>query len=519
MKTLVAIALGFLFSAVLEPTVAKSPCVLENPSIIHNALEIRTIEMHMHPKTEFSWSAVKGTANITIYTSKDLKLSTKTKNRILLSIEAFGSSGTTLVPNCLHAVTGLLVLFFLIQNKIFVAVFIICLAAVSTVIAAGISCEKVSAIHINIPLEYVQTICQNGRCFPVLCKFISAHPDFSSIPSDNRLLFKDNLCNIKKPEGWDEWLEQYFGANSTQDYYGDYDGDGLINIMEYYGSKIFNESKRENVTRSRRALSFNAQGTNPTKADSDGDLLLDGFETYYQLDPITENDINDDYDSDLLSNLKEQILNTDPFNSDSDGDGVFDGLEVQRKANPRDPTDKGRIPVSEQTAEIRLTIGDPSGSHSERYILSVGGISHQSPDYGVVGSGTYTFKTGTYPVTIQHTGSILSTPDYDYTAQVSKVSGTAKVTIRDTDRILGPHYESTFFYAKGRSAQVVVEYDCSTSNSEDTSCQCRQLKTCSLCKTNSKCAWDAGIPLVGTKGCKDKDSWIWKSGRDRTLCM
>ena len=80
---------------------------------------------------------------------------------------------------------------------------------------------------------------------------------------------------------------------------------------------------------------------------------------------------------------------------------------------------------------MNISVGDHSGSHSERYVLVVGQIQHQSPGFGIVGSGTYDFKPGTYTITLQHAGSNLATPDYDYTAIVTKVGGGATVTIDD----------------------------------------------------------------------------------------
>ena len=77
------------------------------------------------------------------------------------------------------------------------------------------------------------------------------------------------------------------------------------------------------------------------------------------------------------------------------------------------------------------TVGDHSPSESERYILHVGSISHQSPGFGEVGSGTYTFHPGSYTITIEHSGTNLDTPDYDYTASITKVSGGANVTVDD----------------------------------------------------------------------------------------
>ncbi len=66
--------------------------------------------------------------------------------------------------------------------------------------------------------------------------------------------------------------------------------------------------------------------------------------------------------------------------------------------------------------------------------MTVGGVSHQSPDYGVVGSGVYTFKSGRYPITIAHQGTNRpNEPDYDYTASVQKAGGLAKVSVNDTE--------------------------------------------------------------------------------------
>ena len=61
----------------------------------------------------------------------------------------------------------------------------------------------------------------------------------------------------------------------------------------------------------------------------------------------------------------------------------------------------------------------------------MGGVSHQSPGYGLVGSGTYEFTPGSYSITLQHYGTNLDSPDYDYTASVEKVSGGARVTVED----------------------------------------------------------------------------------------
>ncbi|MBU2115769.1 MAG: IPT/TIG domain-containing protein [Gammaproteobacteria bacterium] len=85
---------------------------------------------------------------------------------------------------------------------------------------------------------------------------------------------------------------------------GDYDGDGLPNLLEHQ------------------------LGLDPTRRDSDGNGVDDGDE---------------DYDNDGLSNLLELELGTDARNPDSDDDGLADGLEYQLGTNPlaKDSDDDG----------------------------------------------------------------------------------------------------------------------------------------------------------------------------------
>jgi hypothetical protein len=69
-------------------------------------------------------------------------------------------------------------------------------------------------------------------------------------------------------------------------------------------------------------------GLDPTRADSDGDGILDS---------------NEDSDGDGLTNRDEQIRGTDPSDPDTDGDGLNDGAEVAVGADPldRDTDDDG----------------------------------------------------------------------------------------------------------------------------------------------------------------------------------
>ena len=104
-------------------------------------------------------------------------------------------------------------------------------------------------------------------------------------------------------------------------------------------------------------------GTDPTKNDTDGDGMPDGWEGYYGLNPNSADDRDwdtdsDGYDSDLdgelspdekLTNFEEFLLNTNPVKADTDGDNCTDGWEIYwndnkpanetRTLNPLDAVD------------------------------------------------------------------------------------------------------------------------------------------------------------------------------------
>jgi hypothetical protein len=74
----------------------------------------------------------------------------------------------------------------------------------------------------------------------------------------------------------------------------------------------------------------------PTDPDTDGDLMLDGFEVDAGLDPYDPADAAGDADSDGLDNLSEQAAGTDPLDPDTDGDGFSDGDEILAGTDPLD---------------------------------------------------------------------------------------------------------------------------------------------------------------------------------------
>lgn len=90
------------------------------------------------------------------------------------------------------------------------------------------------------------------------------------------------------------------------------------------------------------ALQEQRLGTDPTRADTDGDGLSDGFEaTRTGTDPLAVDtrstgtpDGAKDVDGDGLSHLAEAKAGTDPLRADTDGDGLSDGQEVSAGTSP-----------------------------------------------------------------------------------------------------------------------------------------------------------------------------------------
>lgn len=128
-------------------------------------------------------------------------------------------------------------------------------------------------------------------------KVIQTTADGKSVESNTVTLIKDdddyNLEDSDK-DGLPDAYENMIGTNPLK---ADTDGDGLSDYEELY------------IT-----------NTDPLKADTDGNGILDG---------------NEDLDSDGLTNIQEIKYGTDPLISDTDSDGLNDGDEVNKyKTDP-----------------------------------------------------------------------------------------------------------------------------------------------------------------------------------------
>ena len=64
-------------------------------------------------------------------------------------------------------------------------------------------------------------------------------------------------------------------------------------------------------------------GSNPHASDSNQDGINDGQALEQKVD-LT----NNDFDNDKITNFEEKLRGTDPYKADSDGDGIDDWHEI-----------------------------------------------------------------------------------------------------------------------------------------------------------------------------------------------
>ena len=110
---------------------------------------------------------------------------------------------------------------------------------------------------------------------------------------------------------------EYYGEEAFKDNFVVVGGVGSQNSAEARKRRavedfenIFTRQKRQ--TPEERFAAVLARGSDPTVADTDGDLIPDGVETKSGMDRRKKDDIDDDRDNDNLNTLQEVIQHTDP---------------------------------------------------------------------------------------------------------------------------------------------------------------------------------------------------------------
>lgn len=224
-------------------------------------------------------------------------------------------------------------------------------------------------------------------------------------------------------------------AEAAELFNNDVDGDGLLDWYETQYNKgrgawqddPDGDPDRDDLVN----LAEQTAGTDMRDADTDNDLLPDGFEVTYGLvptDPTGDNGASGDPDGDSLVNLDEFVHITNPNNVDTDGDGTNDNVEVANAGLPNDASDGGEPADPSDVISLRLSIGDPSDSESERYSLMakdlVTGrfvVAHVSPNFGDINTRVFDkFRRGhSYAFSVKHLDTEDGkTPDYDYFSEV-----------------------------------------------------------------------------------------------------
>lgn len=362
------------------------------------------------------------------------------------------------------------------------------------------SCPNKAKVHMSLPRTCLR-LCIDGKCRPVLCPLsyetdtVTGMKDVSFAPSNTELLFGASTdCSIVEPPFWEDWINEQFGEESSNIdmasmYFLDSDGDGLSNIIEYYGHRISSMygSNTDLFDQPSQQIEFSSaftfSGFCPAKRDTDFDLLADAYEWLYGFDAAVIDDITLDSDGDGLSNFEEQKYSTDPFNADSDLDEVSDIAELVIGSDPLSNKEKE---TTIKTVPITLRVGDHSGSNSERYIMRVGDIEHQSPEFGEVSTAVYNFTAGTYEVQVSHRDSTRARPDYDYVALITWPSFLLDFNIRidDPEELLGRWLGSDVVdRTVGKKARLIIEETSSSSGS----CS---FDSCITCNENAKCEWN-----------------------------
>ncbi|MDF7807914.1 hypothetical protein P4E94_10735 [Pontiellaceae bacterium B12219] len=148
--------------------------------------------------------------------------------------------------------------------------------------------------------------------------------------------------------------------------------------------------------------------------DTDGDFFSDGWETKWNLSPHVPNDPASDIDLDGLALSNEYTYGTNPQEPDTDFDGTDDGAEINQGSSPTNPVDNGEAPDADDTVALYLSVGDsPLSGISDIFEIVVSGertVRFHSGDFGNVENRWYTFKKGeSYTVSVNH---IVTKPEY-----------------------------------------------------------------------------------------------------------
>jgi hypothetical protein len=161
---------------------------------------------------------------------------------------------------------------------------------------------------------------------------LNTHEQVWSYPLGGKLGLSEGVLYIATDSGT-------LAAVQTEVLDEDYDLDGIWSSIEKKGCTDPHKADTDGDGILDGDEDFNHNGivdtgeTDPCKADTDGDGIPDGWEIQHGLNPLID-DASADPDNDGLTNLEEYQAGTNIIFSDTDGDGMPDGWEVLLGLNP-----------------------------------------------------------------------------------------------------------------------------------------------------------------------------------------
>ncbi|MHA1592755.1 MAG: hypothetical protein ACTSUP_09820, partial [Candidatus Heimdallarchaeaceae archaeon] len=182
----------------------------------------------------------------------------------------------------------------------------------------------------------------NGGSFEVVGEFTETGETRAIIVHQSLIYLADGYFNSHiigsdtDNDGLGDYTEEFLGTNPL---HGDSDQDGLSDALEvllYRTNPLSNDTDRDLMSDYFEVIySLNPKDASDATSDADEDGLTNLEEFQHLTNPQVA-----DSDSDNLTD-KEEIdeYSTDPNNPDSDGDGWSDGWEVYYNTNPLDPLD------------------------------------------------------------------------------------------------------------------------------------------------------------------------------------
>lgn len=145
-----------------------------------------------------------------------------------------------------------------------------------------------SGMVLGVNIASVEAVQRDGSVLRASITLFNTEPsNMDSLELDER---------DEDQDGLNQYLESFYGTDPAK---ADSDGDGLSDYEEIFKT-----------------------GTSPLQADSDGNKVADGEE---------------DPDQDGLGSLEEIVFGSDPICADSDNDGLSDQEERQAGTNPQQP--------------------------------------------------------------------------------------------------------------------------------------------------------------------------------------